>query len=127
MAADDRLLVEAWNARASPNGLRGVRGLDAERRAKLGRLRKEYDQPTLLEAVGIAGASGFCCGQGDRGWRAGFDWFLRPASVRALLEGAYAERVAPLVGERAAAKARGFAAAGRALQEELLSTEGGSG
>lgn len=31
----------------------------------------------------------FCCGQGASGWRADFDWALKPKSIRSVLEGKY--------------------------------------
>jgi DNA-binding IscR family transcriptional regulator len=33
--------------------------------------------------------SAFCCGGGRRGWKADFDWALKPKSIRNLLEGKY--------------------------------------
>jgi hypothetical protein len=33
--------------------------------------------------------SSFCCGDGPRGWRADFDWALKPNSIRGVLEGKY--------------------------------------
>src|ERR1700730_3067267 len=33
--------------------------------------------------------SPFCCGEGDRGWRADFDWALKPKSIRNVREGKY--------------------------------------
>jgi len=33
--------------------------------------------------------SPFCCGQGSSGWRANFDWALKPKSIRNVLEGRY--------------------------------------
>jgi hypothetical protein len=33
--------------------------------------------------------SPFCCGKGSSGWRADFDWALKPKSIRNVLEGKY--------------------------------------
>ena len=119
MAADDQVMLDAWNGHAGTHGLRAVRHLDAERRKKLATLRREYDQTTLLDAIAVAGASAFCRGQGDRGWRAGFDWFLRPATVRALGEEGYDDRHAPLVSEKMQRLGHGFADAAAALKARL--------
>ena len=32
----------------------------------------------------------FCRGENDRGWRANFDWALKPANIAKVLEGVYA-------------------------------------
>ena len=72
MAADDQVLLDAWNGHAGTHGLRAVRHLDAERRKKLATLRREYDQTTLLDAIAVAGASAFCRGQAtDAAWAIG--------------------------------------------------------
>jgi DNA-binding MarR family transcriptional regulator len=34
-------------------------------------------------------ASAFCCGGGNRAWKADFDWALKPKSIRNLIEGKY--------------------------------------
>ena len=40
-------------------------------------------------------ASAFCCGGGNRGWKADFDWALKPKSIRNLLEGKYRDNRFP--------------------------------
>jgi hypothetical protein len=35
-------------------------------------------------------ALAFCRGENDRGWRANFDWALKPTSIAKVLEGNYA-------------------------------------
>jgi hypothetical protein len=39
--------------------------------------------------------SPFCCGDNDRGWRADFDWALKPKTIRGALEGKYERRLPP--------------------------------
>jgi len=38
--------------------------------------------------------SDFCLGQNDRGWKADFDWFLKPDNVARVMEGKYDNRAA---------------------------------
>lgn len=44
------------------------------------------------EAMQRVAGSTFCHGGGDKGWRAGIDWFLRPDTVARILEGKYDDR-----------------------------------
>jgi len=39
--------------------------------------------------------SAFCCGAGERGWRADFDWTLKPKSIRNIREGKYRDGTQP--------------------------------
>src|SRR5215471_11133730 len=40
-------------------------------------------------------SSEFCCGGGSRGWKADFDWALKPNSILGLLEGKYRDNKSP--------------------------------
>lgn len=39
--------------------------------------------------------SPFCCGDNERGWRADFDWALKPKTIRGVMEGKYERRLPP--------------------------------
>jgi hypothetical protein len=41
-------------------------------------------------------ASAFCCGGGNRGWKADFDWALKPKSILNLIEGKYRDNQSSL-------------------------------
>lgn len=88
--------IEMWNKVAAECGLSLVRSLNTARRSSL-RLR-------LKECGGISGwkealdqvrASSFLLGDGDRGWKADFDFILQPKSFAKLREGTYANRGSP--------------------------------
>jgi hypothetical protein len=83
-------LVTIWNSQCGP--LPEVRGLTPKRRRSiLARIRKDPQFPEKFEtAVRKATQTPFLCGVGDRGWRAGFDWFIcDDTNVVAVLEGKY--------------------------------------
>ena len=88
-AVADKLssLIAAWNA---IEGVCTVRETTRDRQAAF---RTRCKQPGWLEsarlAIGRIAKSDFCRGGGDRGWRADFDWFLKPRSVTRVLEGKY--------------------------------------
>lgn len=93
------VVVEAWNAMAKEAGLATVAKVDGRRASDLGRLMKRLPLPQILDAIATLGAlpaSAFVRGGGRDGWRATFDWFVRPpdrnggnGAVR-LLEGQFA-------------------------------------
>lgn len=72
-------LAEAWNAAAEPAGLARVSKV-APSRAKhiAARLREEPDIDVWARAFALIAADPFCKGDNDRGWRADFDYALRP-------------------------------------------------
>lgn len=82
-------VVDAWNAMADRTGLPKVRLMPPSRSANL-RLRLQQVGPdVLLEAIARVGASAFCQGDNDRGWRADIDFVLQPKSLTKLLEHGY--------------------------------------
>jgi hypothetical protein len=115
--ADARLtpetLVALWNEAAVVFGLPGVSVLTEDRRRQARRRLQEYPaRATWEEACRRLGASPFCRGENDTGWRAGLDFLLRPGRVARVLDGMYddarAARSAALIAEmRAHQEARG--------------------
>jgi len=47
------------------------------------------------EGIERIAASDFCCGGGSTGWQASVEWFLKPDTLTAILEGKYDNRAAP--------------------------------
>jgi hypothetical protein len=92
-------LVATWNS------LRGtlpeVHELTQKRRQNiLARVRKDPEFQSKFEtAVRKAAQTPFLCGSGDRGWRAGFDWFIADdTNALGVLEGKYDGTLAPSKG-----------------------------
>lgn len=80
-------LRSAWDSVAGAHGLPAVRTLtEARRRAARARLR-EHEEADVLRAVALVAERPFLLGGGRRGWKADFDWLLRPASIPRILEG----------------------------------------
>lgn len=83
-------LLAFWNENRGP--LPEVLKLTKGRREKiLGRIKADPNFPQTFEAAVLkAIETPFCCGAGERGWKATFDWFFQndKNTVR-VLEGAY--------------------------------------
>ena len=94
-------LAAAWNATLHPP-LPAVRVPLNPARLKAARLRlKEHpDSDYWHEVFRAIRASPFCLGSNDRGWRANFDWLLRPGSADKALEGHYQNTQKPTVLQR---------------------------
>jgi len=83
-------VMEAWNRMAETAGLPQVKMLSAGRRKHLlSRLRETAWRGVWAEAIAQVPTVPALCGRNDRGWKANFDWFLRPESVAKLVEGRY--------------------------------------
>lgn len=84
--------IEAYSAMAKTAGLSAIRSVSGNRRRQLDARLRESGLPAVLEAIGKIGASAFCRGTNDRGWKADFDFLCQPKSFTALLEGKYDDR-----------------------------------
>lgn len=81
-------LVQIWNDGCG--GLPQVRELSTARRKKANALGARYPNPEdWQEVMKRIRSSPFLTGQSDRGWKANFDWLLRPETVTKILEGQY--------------------------------------
>ena len=81
-------LVDLWNQETAPPIAR-CRGLSKGRAAQA---RQRLSERSLEEWRGVYRAvnqSPFLRGDNDRGWRASFDWILKPENVLKVLEGKY--------------------------------------
>lgn len=81
-------LAEIWNRKSG--NLAKVRGCSGTRR-KLAeaRWRENPDADYWLGVVNRIVRSPFCSGRNDRGWKADFDFFVRPETQHKVLEGKY--------------------------------------
>jgi hypothetical protein len=57
------------------------------------RKREEFWVSNFESAVKKVKMSDFCTGKNDRGWKASFDWLLRPDTIAKVMEGRYDNRV----------------------------------
>lgn len=53
---------------------------------------KEYGLETVLEVFKIVNKSNFLNGDSERGWKASFDWIMKPSNFTKILEGNYNNR-----------------------------------
>lgn len=81
-------LEELWNAESG--NLPKVRGLGGQRRKHADARLAEHSDPEYWRSVlARIRASDFCTGRNDRGWKADFDWFVKPETHLKVLEGKY--------------------------------------
>lgn len=88
-SGDDPLprLVKIWNENCGP--LPKVKITNPQRTKKAQRIFLEASEEVWVETIQKIAASNFCRGETDRGWRATFDWLLRPDTRLKVLEGKY--------------------------------------
>lgn len=84
-------LLSLWNDGA-PEGIQKAAALNNKRTTHCLARLAEHPMEKLAEAVARVRASSFCLGLNDRGWRANFDWFLRPSTLMYINEGRYDDR-----------------------------------
>ena len=90
---DGRSVVEAWNDMARRNGLKQIAKMTAERIGRLAERIVEHGGPqALIAGIKLIPETPFLLGRGDSGWKASFDWFLKPDSLVHLIEGRYEPR-----------------------------------
>ena len=83
-------LAEDWNATAEKTGLRLCREVSPARsRIATQRIREHPGRDYWRSVIRRVGASSFCRGSNGRGWRADFDFLLRPGTATSALEGKY--------------------------------------
>lgn len=83
-------VLQAWNS--IPN-IPSVRVLDhnTERYKMLCARLDKYGVDAVIEAINNIKYSSFLCGQGDRGWKIDFSWFVKPNNFPKVLEGKYTD------------------------------------
>lgn len=81
-------IFDAWNA---VPGLDRVLELTEDRRSLIAeRLREPTFVQSWAKSLQILAETPFAKGEGERGWLASFDWWLKPGTVVKILEGKYA-------------------------------------
>jgi hypothetical protein len=80
-------VLSLWNSR---NELAKVRSVTQNRkRAIKARMNDPFFRQNWKEAFQRMLESPFLTGTNDKGWRADFDWFIKPDSVPRIMEGKY--------------------------------------
>jgi hypothetical protein len=83
------ILFRIWNENKGPH-LPKALALSSERIKSANQRFKEFpDEEFWTEVVKRIAESSFCTGNNDRGWKADFDFFLRPGTHLAVNEGKY--------------------------------------
>lgn len=91
LEADLQELVQAWNSIGPP--IPGIRKLTKKRRmAALARLREPGWFDDAIRVLKLLETSEFHRGGSRSGWRANFDWLVRPDSVVKAIERMEADR-----------------------------------
>jgi hypothetical protein len=85
-------LLALWNDLAPVECPRARELSPSRRKHAAARLREHPDPDYWRAVIGRLNASSFARGDNDRGWRADFDWLLRPDSGAKTLEGKYDDR-----------------------------------
>ena len=80
-----------WNKAADVLGLARASKLTTQRERKLRARLNEHGLDGWNEALANLGASEFCQGKNDRGWKADLDFMLQETSFNRLLEGSYSQ------------------------------------
>lgn len=102
-----RKVIEAWNT--LPN-VPAVKKIDSSRDCfkMLNARLDKYGLDMVLEAIENVRRSEFLQGQGGRGWKADFSWFVKPNNFPKVLEGKYNDSVTPAAGTGKAKELNSF-------------------
>jgi hypothetical protein len=88
------IVINAWNTMASRVELSTIRTMTPRRRRNLAARLREHGLDGVMEGIERIGASRFCTGDNDRGWKATFDFLLQDHSLTGAREGKYDDRTA---------------------------------
>lgn len=91
------VVVDAYSAVAARSKLPAIIAVNEKRKSAIKARVGEHGLDGVLKAISKLGASDFCCGISQTGWKADFDFLLQPSSMIKILEGKYDNRavVAP--------------------------------
>lgn len=90
-SAERHLLLDLWNQHSPP--LPTVREFSKKRKAAARARWREKPEPEYwAEVVQRIATSDFCRGGGATGWKANFDWFLKPDTHIRVSEGTYDDK-----------------------------------
>ena len=83
-------LHNAWNEMAVEHGFpRCIVSSGKRRQIMAARLREKFFADNWAKALVKIPQTPFLTGKNERGWKADFDWFLKPESVIRIMEGKY--------------------------------------
>jgi hypothetical protein len=91
----DHPLVEVWNEHRGTLP-RAVSCEGSRKKHADARWKARPDRRFWAEIIERIAGSPFCCGESERGWRADFDFLVKPDTVAKVLEGKYDPRPGPL-------------------------------
>lgn len=115
-APDYSEIVEFFNS-ATSGSFGTVRlPLSAARRGMIAARIRERGEDTFREAIRKAAASDFLRGQNRSGWRATFDWIIRPTNFEKIITGNYDNKR----GENAATHGAAGSTGGSAINDDFL-------
>jgi hypothetical protein len=80
-------VLEAWNAKGVFSSAEVLN--DKRRKSLNARIKERFFRENWRKALDIAAETSFLTGGGARGWVADLDWFIKPGSVVAIIEGKY--------------------------------------
>lgn len=86
--AVERVAV-AWNEMAARHGLSQMSRMTDGRLEKLQARIADHGVDVLIETIAAIPQYPFLMGKSDNGWKANFDWLLRPDRCAKLIEGGY--------------------------------------
>lgn len=69
-----------------------VREMTERRKTTIRAFIKNHTEEDLYKLFDMAQASGFLTGDNSTGWKASFDWIIKPANAVKILEGNYSEK-----------------------------------
>lgn len=84
-------IMTLWNEVTS-SPIPKCRGLTAKRISGVLKLEESFPVETVEKAFKAVNASKFCRGENDNGWKATFDWIIKPDSILKTIEGKYDDR-----------------------------------
>lgn len=109
-------LMALWNATVTV--LPKVSTLNQSRRRHAIARLTEYPNCDFAAVIRRLDSSPFCRGENQSGWRANFDFFLRPTTIPKTIEGVYDARPVPPVSSRNLAASEAWLAARRRARQE---------
>ena len=83
-------VVQTWNSMETLPKCMAV--TEKRCRAIKSRILEPFFNENWKPSLDKIKASSFCQGKNDRGWKANFDWFLKPDSVPRIMEGTYDDK-----------------------------------
>ena len=72
--------------------LPSIKKITDKRKTALNKFAKEFTEDEIKQIFNLANSSEFLIGKNDRGWKADFDFILKPDKATAILEGKYSNK-----------------------------------